>query len=83
MTQTDVMIAILESLKPFVRERKIAGEPLAEHRLIDDLGVDSSRLIEVILELEDRFGIEIPDSATDGFRTLGDMVTYVTEKQTA
>lgn len=77
MSQPSVHETVLQSLKPFVREAKVDGPPLDAHRLIEDLGVDSSRLIEIVLELEDVFRIEIPDTAVNGFKTLGDLVSYI------
>ena len=81
MPEFTVLEVVLASLKPFVRESRVAGPPEPVHRLIEDLGVDSSRLIEVVLELEDVFGIEIPDTAVNGFKTLGDLVSFVDAKR--
>lgn len=49
-------------------------------KFAEDLGLDSLAMTEVILEIEDNFGIEIPDSAYDEVKTVEDLVRYVSEK---
>lgn len=46
-------------------------------RLREDLGADSLDLVVLACELEDRFGVEIPDTALDGARTIGDVLRVV------
>ncbi len=48
-----------------------------EQRLIEDLKVDSFASIELVFELEDQVGLEIPDKDFINLKTVGDVVTYV------
>ncbi|MCC3157866.1 acyl carrier protein [Hymenobacter sp. 15J16-1T3B] len=41
--------------------------------LQDDLGLDSLDVVELVIRLEQRFGVELPDSEIGGWRTLGDV----------
>ena len=45
--------------------------------IIDDLGTDSLDLVELIMALEDEFGIEIPDNAAEQITTVNDVVEYL------
>jgi acyl carrier protein len=45
----------------------------------DDLGADSLDVVELIMEFEDTFDIEIPDEEAERFETVGDAVDYVAE----
>ena len=54
-----------------------------EASFIDDLKADSLAVVELVLELEQEFGIEIPDEDVEKLRTVGDAVKYVTEKGAA
>lgn len=45
--------------------------------LIDDLGADSLDVVEIAMELEDAFQIEIPDASAERFVTVGDVVAYL------
>jgi acyl carrier protein len=44
---------------------------------IDDLGADSLDTVELIMELEEEFGIEIPDEDAENIMTVGAAVEYV------
>jgi acyl carrier protein len=44
---------------------------------VDDLGADSLDTVEIIMAIEEAFGVEIPESEQEKIRTVGDAVTYV------
>ncbi len=48
-----------------------------EANLLDDLGADSLDVVELVMALEEEFGIEVPDEDVEGIRTIGDIVAYV------
>lgn len=48
-----------------------------EKRLNEDLGADSLDIVELGMNLEDEFGIEIPDGDFNRFTTVGDVLAYV------
>jgi len=48
-----------------------------ESNFRDDLGTDSLDIVELVMELEDRFNIEIPDSETEKLFTVGDVFKYL------
>ncbi|KAB3530233.1 acyl carrier protein [Alkaliphilus serpentinus] len=45
--------------------------------LINDLDADSLDAVEIIMAIEDEFGVEIPDEEAEGFKNIGDIVSYV------
>lgn len=45
--------------------------------LIKDLEADSLDAVEIIMAIEEEFGIEIPDEEAEKFQTVGDLVEYV------
>ena len=45
--------------------------------LIVDLGIDSPKALELLVELEEALGIEITDEEAARFETVGDVLTYV------
>ena len=51
-----------------------------ETRFIEDLGADSITTIELVAEVEDAFGIQIPDEDVEKNQTVGQAVQYVIEK---
>lgn len=48
-----------------------------EANLLDDLGADSLDVVELVMAIEEEFGIEVPDSDAENIRTLGDIMTYI------
>ena len=49
-------------------------------RLVEDLGVDSVDLFEVVVACEEKFNIDIPNDAVMEFVTVGDAVKYIKAK---
>ena len=45
-----------------------------------DLGINSYEFVQVICEIEDEFGVEIPDRVIGGFKTVGDVLEYIVAK---
>jgi len=51
-----------------------------EASFIDDLGADSLDTVELIMKMEEDFGIEIPDEDAEKLKTVGDVVNYLDSK---
>lgn len=47
----------------------------------DDLGADSLDVVELVMELEDEFDMEISDEDAEQISTVGNAVTYIESKQ--
>ncbi|MDD5292294.1 MAG: acyl carrier protein [Candidatus Omnitrophica bacterium] len=47
---------------------------------IEDLGADSLDTVELVMALEEEFGVEIPDEDAEKMTTVGDAVKYIEEK---
>ncbi len=77
----------MSSEEIFEKIQNIIIEPLQvsetavteESSFIDDLGADSLDLVELIMALEEEFGIEIPDADAEKVVTVGDVVNYIKE----
>ena len=48
---------------------------------VDDLGADSLDTVELIMQLEEEFGIEIPDESAEKMTTVKQAVDYIEENQ--
>ena len=44
---------------------------------VDDLGADSLDTVEIIMAIEEAFGIEIPEKEQEKIRTVGDAISYI------
>ena len=70
----------------FEKIRSIISEQLSiddvdtitlDNSLTEDLEADSLDAVEVIMALEDEFGIEIPDEEAEHFKTIGDICKFI------
>ncbi len=50
-----------------------------ETSFINDLGADSLDTVELVMELEQRFDMEIPDEEAEKIQTVGDVIKYIKE----
>jgi len=76
---------ILEKIREITVDRLGVDEnevtPEASFR--EDLEADSLDLVELIMELEEQFGMEIPDEEAEKITTVEEAVDYVAERQAA
>jgi acyl carrier protein len=70
-----------DALKKIVAEKLSVelGQVTPQAKFIDDLGADSLDQVELVMALEDTFGIEIPDEDAEKLVTVGDAITYLKE----
>lgn len=54
----------------------------AERSFVDDLGADSLDIVELVMNLEEEFGFDIPDDEAESIRTFGNAVEYILSNQT-
>jgi acyl carrier protein len=72
---TDIQAGVIEALKRISR-RPI--EPRLDNDLIADLGFDSLEVLELVAELEERFGISVPVEDVPATRTVAQAIAHVT-----
>ncbi|MTE13358.1 meromycolate extension acyl carrier protein AcpM [Nocardia aurantiaca] len=54
-----------------------AAEVVIEKSFVDDLDIDSLSLVEIAVQLEDKYSVKVPDEDLASLRTVGDAVAYV------
>ncbi len=54
-----------------------------EASFIDDLGADSLDTVELVMALEEEFGVDIPDDAAEKILTVKDAIKFINEHQAA
>lgn len=70
---------VFETVKKLIVENLNAKESeiTMDTLLVDDLGADSLDAVELIMALEDEFGMEIEDDAAQNIKSVGDLVNYI------
>jgi len=68
-----------EKVKEIIVERLSVDEKdvTEDASFIDDLGADSLDTVELVMALEEEFGLEIPDEEAEKIVTVGDAVKYI------
>lgn len=58
-----------------------ADQVVQEAKFIEDLGADSLDTVELIMALEEEFGIEVPDEEAEKLISVGDVTRYIEENK--
>ncbi len=75
--------SIEERLKEIIIKQLDANKkPVTlESSFINDLGADSLDIVELVMEFEDAFDMNIPDEDAEKIQTVGDAVNYIKERK--
>lgn len=70
---------IFEKVKKLISEQlDVEEDVIAEASSItDDLGADSLDVVDLVMSIEDEFGVEIPEDQVENIKTVGDIVKYI------
>ena len=60
------------------KELEVGAQQLSpEAKFIEDLGADSLDIVELVMALEEEFGLDIPDEDAEKMKTVGDAMNYL------
>lgn len=80
MSQQEIFEKVVKILTPYVKNQGALDKVSLETHILDELKVNSARLVDVVLEFEDAFNIEIADDDVDAVETVGNAVTLIGSK---
>ncbi len=80
MTQEEVFAKVVEILTPYVKNKTALATVTPQTNILKDLEVNSARLVDIVLGMEDSFNIEVADEEADGVITVGDAVKLIQQK---
>jgi acyl carrier protein len=72
---------LFEKIKGVIVEQLGADEDdvTEDAAFVDDLGADSLDIVELVMALEEEFGVSIPDEQAEKIKTVGDAVDFIAE----
>ena len=75
-------MAVIEKVKDIIAEQLgVKKEEVTDNaKFIDDLGADSLDTVELVMALEEEFGVEIPDEDAEKMVTAGEAIKYIEQK---
>lgn len=73
------MSSVADRVREIIAEQLMVDleEVTDEASFVDDLGADSLDTVELIMEFEDEFGIEIADEDAEKIQTVGEAIAYI------
>jgi acyl carrier protein len=82
MNQTEAFDKVIKVITPYTKNAAALASVKPETRLLEDLGVNSARLVDIVLAFEDEFSIAIDDDSADKVLTVGNAVDLIVAKTT-
>ena len=80
MEEKEIMESVVKILTPWVKNEDALASVSMDTNILDDLKVNSARLVDVVIAFEDEFDIEIEDEDVDSVNTVGDAVNLIGSK---
>ena len=80
MDREEAFAKVVKIITPDVKNQAALESADDATHILDDLKVNSARLVDVVLAFEDELDIEIPDEDVDAVNTIGDCVNLILEK---
>jgi acyl carrier protein len=80
MNQDEIFAQVVKILTPYVKNQEALDSVATTTHILDELKVNSARLVDVVLEFEDAFDIEIADEDVDSVETVGSAVELIQSK---
>ncbi|KXO91166.1 meromycolate extension acyl carrier protein AcpM [Tsukamurella pseudospumae] len=74
-SQDEIVAAIAEIIEEVTGIEP--SEVTLDKAFIDDLDIDSLSMVEIAVQLEDKYGVKVPDEDLAGLKTVGDAVGYI------
>jgi len=80
MDDQKIFDEMVNILKVYTKDQILLEKATLETHILNDLKVNSARLVDVIIKCEDVFGISVDDDEADKIRTIGDAVSIIKQK---
>ena len=80
MDEKKIFEEMVNILRPYTKDQTLLEKATLETHILNDLKVNSARLVDVIIKCEDVFGISVEDDEADKIRTIGDAVKIIKSK---
>jgi acyl carrier protein len=83
MEEKKIFTELVNILKLYTKNPELLEKATRETHILNDLKVNSARLVDVVIKCEDTFGISIDDDDADKIRTIGDAIEVIKLKLAA
>jgi len=80
MDEQKIFEAMINILKPYTKDAALLERATRDTHILNDLKVNSARLVDVIIKCEDVFSITVDDDEADTIRTIGSAIDLIHAK---
>jgi acyl carrier protein len=80
MDEKKIFEETVNILRAYAKNQDILDKATLDTHILNDLKVNSARLVDIIIKCEDVYGISIDDDEADKIRTIGDAVRIIKQK---
>jgi acyl carrier protein len=80
MDEKKIFEEMIKILQPYTKDQALLEKATLDTHILNDLKVNSARLVDVIIKCEDIFGVSVDDDEADKIRTIGDAVRIIKQK---
>ncbi len=80
MTRETIKTDLINIIKPYLPEEILGNEVSEENHLINDLMINSAHIVDIVLDIEDKFDIMIDDDAIGEMNTVQNSIDVVLRK---
>lgn len=76
----EIFEKVKEIVKPYVKNQEALDKATGDTTFLEDLSINSARLVDIVIDFEDNFDIEVADEEADKIRSIKDAVSVIEEK---
>jgi acyl carrier protein len=80
MERSEIRDKVVKIIGTYAKDKDALGAVTDDTNILEDLKVNSARLVDVILDFEDAFDIEVEDEDADSVNTVGDAIKLIESK---
>ena len=80
MTEQDVLKKVVEIIGKYTKDKAALENVSMKTSILEDLKINSARLVDIVLDFEDEFDIEVDDDDADSVASIGDGVKLILTK---
>lgn len=80
MTREQIKDELKEIIGDYVQEKDLLTSLSEDHELINDLKINSAHIVDIVLDIEDKYDIMIEDEAISKMGTVGESIDVIFEK---
>jgi acyl carrier protein len=80
MNQSEIFEKVKEIVKPYCKNEEALASATKSTSFLGDLAINSARLVDIVIDFEDSFDIEVADEEADKILNIGDAVSVIQKK---